>query len=120
MDRTKYNACMAPHMRGKGKTQEERHRAMCIGAKLCTGKASTQEQAIRLCVEAAAEPAGEPKKRRISRKLLGRDCDEKAETLMTCLLPVMDPKDLEGSLRRGLAICGCGRKPKKVKKDEGI
>ena len=123
MDRTEYTACMTPHMKGKGKTREERARAMCIGAKLCTGKASTEEEAVRLCEEASrakaeAEPSGEPKPKRTTRKILGRDCDQKAATLGECLLPILDINDLERSLRRGLAICGCGKKPKKVAEEE--
>lgn len=48
MDRKKYNTCMIPHMRGS-KSKEERQRAMCVGAKLCTGKASNIEEAQHIC-----------------------------------------------------------------------
>ena len=49
MDRAQYNTCMSPHMKGTGLTKEQRQRKMCIGAKLCTGKAKTEEEAIALC-----------------------------------------------------------------------
>lgn len=49
MDREAYNECMKPHMAGKGKTKEERRVGMCVGAKLCTGKAKTEDEAIRIC-----------------------------------------------------------------------
>lgn len=49
MDREAYNQCMKPHMSGKGKSKEERRIGMCVGAKLCTGKASTEEEALRIC-----------------------------------------------------------------------
>ena len=49
MDRVKYNTCMSPHMKGKGLTKDERRMKMCVGAKLCTGKANTEKEAIALC-----------------------------------------------------------------------
>ncbi|MDD5220289.1 MAG: hypothetical protein PHV11_06970 [Candidatus Bipolaricaulis sp.] len=49
MDREKYNACMSPYIRGKEKTKEERRLGFCIGAKVCSGKAKTEEEARTLC-----------------------------------------------------------------------
>ncbi len=49
MNRQAYNTCMSPHMKGKGLTKEQRQMKMCVGAKLCTGKASTEKEAIALC-----------------------------------------------------------------------
>jgi len=49
MDRAKYNTCMSPHMKGTGLTKEQRRMKMCVGAKLCTGKASTEKEALALC-----------------------------------------------------------------------
>lgn len=46
--RTEYNECMKPFMSGS-KTKEERQRDMCIGAKICSGKANTQEEAESIC-----------------------------------------------------------------------
>lgn len=48
MDRQKYNQCMIPHMRGS-KTKEQRQKDMCVGAKICSGKAKTKEEAVKLC-----------------------------------------------------------------------
>lgn len=48
-NREVYNKCMSPHMKGTGLTKEQRQKRMCIGAKLCTGKASTEAEAIALC-----------------------------------------------------------------------
>ena len=42
MNRSEYTACMTPHMQGKGKTKEQRRMDMCVGAKLCTGKATSR------------------------------------------------------------------------------
>jgi hypothetical protein len=49
MDRAAYNACMSPYIRGKDKTKEERQRGFCVGAKVCSGKAKTEEEAAVLC-----------------------------------------------------------------------
>jgi hypothetical protein len=49
MDRAKYNTCMSPYMKGTGKTKEQRQHDMCIGAKLCSGKASNEAEAEHLC-----------------------------------------------------------------------
>ena len=48
MNREEYNACMAPYMQGS-KTKEQRQHDMCIGAKICSGKAKTEEEADKIC-----------------------------------------------------------------------
>jgi len=48
MDRKEYNTCMIPYMKGS-KTKEERKHDMCIGAKICSGKASNEQEAEALC-----------------------------------------------------------------------
>jgi len=48
MDRTAYNQCMVPHMQGQ-KSKEQRQHDMCVGAKLCTGKVATREEAEQIC-----------------------------------------------------------------------
>ncbi len=48
MDRQEYNACMSPYMKGS-KSKEQRKHDMCIGAKLCSGKASSEQEAEALC-----------------------------------------------------------------------
>lgn len=67
--REDYTTCMVPYMKGGGPDRKER---FCIGAKLCSGKASTKEEAARMCAEAAANP--KPRKPRKSRK--GEECPE--------------------------------------------
>ena len=49
MSREEYNACMVPYMQGGSKTKEEREHDMCIGAKMCSGKAKTLEEAEAIC-----------------------------------------------------------------------
>jgi len=55
MSQTDFQICMTPHMKGIGKTKEERQRDMCVGAKICTHKA-TKEEAERLCALSAQTP----------------------------------------------------------------
>lgn len=47
--REEYNACMRPHITGKGKSKEQRKLDFCIGSKLCSSKAETREEATQLC-----------------------------------------------------------------------
>lgn len=49
MDRAKYNECMRPYITGTGRSKEERTLAFCIGAKVCSGKASSEEEAAQIC-----------------------------------------------------------------------
>lgn len=62
MDRQDYNECMKPYISGKGKTKEERQQNFCVGAKICTGKAQNQEEAIQIC--SMPKPPKEPKERK--------------------------------------------------------
>jgi len=62
--REEYTACMKPYMTGGGPERKER---FCIGAKICSGKANNQQEAIKLCAEAAANPKA-PKAKRGARK----------------------------------------------------
>ncbi len=50
--REEYNACMRPFITGSGKSKEERKRGFCVGAKICSGKAQTEEEATQLCASA--------------------------------------------------------------------
>jgi len=49
MNQDKYRKCMRQYMTGTGKTKEERQHDMCIGAKLCSKRAETEEKAEYLC-----------------------------------------------------------------------
>ena len=48
-NREEYNTCMKPYITGKGKTKEQRKLDFCIGAKMCSGKAKTDEEAKGIC-----------------------------------------------------------------------
>ena len=86
--REEYTTCMTPFMKGSGKTREERQTSMCIGAKLCSGKASNEQEAQKLCAEAALEP----KPARVSRGKRGCKIDYAA--LATCTSKNIDPETI--------------------------
>jgi hypothetical protein len=46
--RKEYNACMRPYITGS-KPKEQRKLDFCVGAKICSGKAPSREDAIQLC-----------------------------------------------------------------------
>lgn len=64
MDRVEYNHCMSPYIRGS-KPKEQRKLDFCIGAKICSGKASSPEEAKTLCLNA---PPKEPKARKSKKR----------------------------------------------------
>jgi hypothetical protein len=49
MDREDYNNCMRPYISGSGKSKEKRKQDFCVGAKICSQKASSREEAVQLC-----------------------------------------------------------------------
>lgn len=108
MDRPAYNNCMKPYMTGKGLSKEERQQNICVGAKICSGKASNKEDAARLCAEA---PAKEPKARKTR-----QSCPKAAEELVSCIMPKLDPGNLQDSLRQAVHLCSCNKPPKKETK----
>lgn len=113
MDRAAYNDCMRPYMTGS-KSKEQRQQDMCIGAKLCTGKAETQEQAVKLCEEAAANP--KPPKAKKGRKV----CTLKdLEAISVCMaeninLSQLTTKNMHEVFSEALEKCS-GASRKKVK-----
>lgn len=103
---TEYTQCMIPYMKGTGKTKEQRQRDMCIGAKLCSGKASTREEAEQICIN---QPPKEPKPRRSS----GRSIDP--AKLATCVsgsleLSGLTVENLTARLELAITHCNTGGK----------
>ena len=82
MKREEYNACMSPYMKGGGEDRKER---FCIGAKLCSSRAQTEDEAKRLCAEAAANPKP-PKKPKGKKICTLRDL----EAITTCVVESID------------------------------
>lgn len=60
-NREEYNACMRPFITGKGKPKEERKRSFCVGAKVCSGKAKSEEEAAELCAKSVPKWAKQAK-----------------------------------------------------------
>lgn len=85
--RQEYTACMAPHMKGTGLSKEERNQKMCVGAKLCSGTASNEEEATQICL---SQPAKEPK----PRKSRGGKASPDPAKLASCLATTIDPQRL--------------------------
>lgn len=102
--REEYNQCMRPHITGTGKTKEQRKLDFCIGAKICSGKAKTEEEAKKVCLLPK-----EPKETKCP-----------VEQIVSCLIKNTDfsPKNVLESLKKSIPICVCGEKPKRTKTQE--
>lgn len=109
MDRGAYNQCMSPYMSGQGLSKEERKLNMCVGAKLCTGKAKDEAEAQQICAEAAVEAAANPepaKARKKSKKVDPRE-------LATCIITELDGSGVtHDSLMKSIAVCTGQKVPK--------
>lgn len=112
MDRIEYTSCMKPYMTGKGFSKEERKKKMCIGAKICSGKAETEAEAKKICDE---QPPKEPKSTKKSRNSCNLDPKELASCLTKRLLPLENIENFEEELTNAAIEC-CARQ--KEKKDE--
>ena len=84
--REEYTTCMTPYMKGGGEGRKER---FCVGAKLCSKKAQTEEEAKRLCAEAAANPKP-PKTKRPKKVCTLKDL----EAITTCVVENIDVSTL--------------------------
>ncbi len=82
--REEYTACMVPWMKGGGPDRKQR---FCIGAKICSGKSSNEQDAARLCAEAAANPKT-PKAKR------GRRGKIDTVALASCVIKSLDGSEI--------------------------
>ena len=89
MSREEYNSCMRKYISGAGKTPEDRKSSFCIGAKICTGKAQNEVEALKLCQQAQADKLNEPDKNKIKRGRRSLDSGKIAE----CLWQKLDSGD---------------------------
>ena len=80
MDRAAYNKCMSPHMKGGG---EDRKLRFCIGAKLCSGKAKSEEEARKACL-VPKEP--KPAKAFKGKRSTGQSCEKSALKVAECVV----------------------------------
>jgi len=81
--REDYTACMRPYMTGGGPDRKTR---FCTGAKICSGKASTEQEAAQLCAEAAANPKA-PRAKRGKFKI-------DAAAISSCIIRSLDGKEI--------------------------
>ena len=106
MDRAEYNRCMAPHMRGQ-KSKEQRQMDTCIGAKLCTSKAKTPEEAKGIC--SLPRP---PKPQKAKRS--PQTCKKEVLGLAHCMTERIDMKQasninsIEVAIVNAMLRCKCG------------
>ena len=114
MDRQKYNSCMVPFMKGGG---EDRKLRFCIGAKVCSGKSKTEEEARQICLTQPPKEA-KPRKRKT-----GAHCAQDMVTLANCVITTISPQQLtpenfQRVLTETLQQCGCGKvtKPTRMEK----
>jgi hypothetical protein len=88
MDRKQYNQCMVPFMKGS-KPKEQRQFDMCVGAKICSGKAGTEEEAISIC---SLPKELKPVKTRQVKS--GQSCEREAGKLAQCMMDYFDKNNL--------------------------
>ena len=110
MDRKEYTNCMVPYMRGGGPDRKER---FCIGAKICSKKAANEQEAAKLCAEAAANPKP-PKPKGVRRGKID------TATLAACVIKGLDGAEISlATLTPIIASC-TGQKVTKPLTQEGF
>ena len=116
MDRQKYNSCMAPFMKGGG---EDRKLRFCVGAKLCSGKSKTEEEARQICLTQPPKEA-KPRKRKA-----GANCAQDMATLANCVITAISPQQLtpenfQRVLTETLQQCGCSKVTKPTRMERAM
>ena len=105
MTRDDYNSCMIPYMKGSG---ENKRLDFCVGAKVCSGKADTEEEARQICISEPPKPSKTSK----TKKSCSSQMKELADCIVESLTPEMlgGPRKLETILTEILQECQCGGK----------
>jgi len=88
MSREEYNKCLVPYLRGS-KPKEQRQFDMCIGAKICSGKAKSEDEARQIC-----SLPKEPKPPKISKKTKAESCENDAAQLTQCMMNYFEDQGL--------------------------
>jgi len=111
MDRKEYNQCMVPFMRGS-KPKEQRQFDMCVGAKICSGKAGNEEEAKSICLLPK-----EPKATKVRHANRGQSCEKDVANLAQCMISYFEARNLykqvlninsvELAIRNALMECSC-------------
>ncbi len=77
---------MSAGLKGKkGLSKEERQSLFCTTSRLCSGKASTEQEAAKLCAEAASNP----KPLTATKGTRSRKCKVDTNTLAACIIKGM-------------------------------
>jgi len=111
MDRKQYNQCMIPFMKGS-KPKEQRQFDMCVGAKICSGKAGNEEEAKSIC-----SLPKEPKPVKIAQVKRGQSCEREAGKLAQCMMnyfetnnlyrQILNVNSVEIAIENALLECSC-------------
>jgi hypothetical protein len=88
--RTEYNQCMRPYITGS-KPKEQRKLDFCVGAKICSGKASSRDEAIQIC---SLPKVPKPANNKVNRKTKVDSCEKEASKLTQCMMRYFDDNDL--------------------------
>lgn len=113
MDRVAYNNCMKPYMTGGG---EDRKLRFCVGAKLCSRKSKTEEEARAICIESAAnpKPAKEPKTKRPRVACTLKDLGNIAACITAKIdLSTLTTENMQTVFSEALETCAGGKREKK-------
>lgn len=88
-DRERYNQCIRPFITGS-KPKEQRKLDFCIGAKICSGKATDRDEAERIC-----SLPKEPKTQKVrARKNGTKSCEKESLELTQCMMDYFETKNL--------------------------
>ena len=105
-----YRKCMVPFISGQGKTKEQRKLDFCAGSKLCSHKASSREEANKIC---RSQPPKPPKVRGARRVKGVVPCEQDAAELAGCMVNVVSyplPKnrqELQQNIFNAIHECRC-------------
>ncbi len=112
-DRKAYNDCMVPFMKGGGPDRKLR---FCTGAKVCSGKAASEEEARQICISA---PPKAPKIRRSKKKA---NCAQDMCQVAACLAPKLNTAEelTYARLTAMLQECACGSAEKELTRETFI
>jgi len=111
MNQDKYRNCMRKYMSGEGKSKEERQHDICIGAKICSGKAKTQDEAEYLC---SLPREVKPQKQKSDKS--GDACEKEVLKLAHCIAERIDMdlasniNSIEMAIVNAMTECKCGNR----------
>ena len=98
--RQEYTSCVGQGMRGKQLSKPERQLEFCVVSKLCSKKAGTREEAIRLC---SLPKESKPQKARSIKPDL---CEKDAVLLAHCIAEKV-PDIEEDTIADAVRACRC-------------